>query len=189
MGIFSDLNEIFFGRGSDARLERMRFWTRFKRRSGEFLTLVAQGSLLTIAIVPLGVALVLAIVIVIQSGTVENARVKLQVSEALTPIVPVLTRATISELEMSEFIDYATKAYPVLDYSYEAGVLVVVARSTDFFPTFDRFMAHADMYHPDWRIKVEAFCAGRECGNDAPLSANLSIFKIAIEDPKVLDSK
>ena len=60
MGILSDLNEIFFGRSSDARLERMRFWTRFKRRSVDFLSLVAQGSLLTIAVVPLGVALVLA---------------------------------------------------------------------------------------------------------------------------------
>tara|TARA_R110002124_G_scaffold287365_1_gene474253 strand:- start:185865 stop:186434 length:570 start_codon:yes stop_codon:yes gene_type:complete len=189
MGILSDLNEIFFGRSSDARLERMRFWTRFKRRSVDFLSLVAQGSLLTIAVVPLGVALVLAIVIVMQSATVESARIKLQAREALTPVVPVLVREPISAQEMSTFVDYASKAYPVLDYSYENGVLVIVARSTDFFPTFDRFLAHADMYHPDWRVKVEAFCAGRDCGKDAPISANLSIFKIAIEEPKVLDNE
>lgn len=187
MGIFSDLKEVAFGTGSDARLERMRFWNRFKRQFSEFMTLVAQGSMLTIAVVPLGVALVLSIVIVIQSGVVEGKRVDLEAKEALTPVVPVLHKVLITDNEMSAFIDSATSQYPVLTYEYEDDLLIVSARSTDFYPTFERFMAHADMYHPDWRIKVAAFCAGRECGGDAPLSATLQIFKIAIIDPVVVE--
>jgi hypothetical protein len=189
MGIFTDLNDIIFGSGSSARLERMRFWNRFKRNSSEFLTLVAQGSMLTIAVVPLGVALILSIVIVIQSGTVERARVKLQAAEALTPVVPVLTRMAISDDEMSKFMDDITSKYPVLTYSYDDDILKAEARSTDFYPTFERFLGHVDMYHPDWRTKVVAFCAGRECGGEAPLSVSLSIFKIAIGAPVVVETK
>lgn len=187
MGIFSDLKEVMFGTGSDARLERMRFWNRFKRQFGEFMGLVAQGSMLTIAVVPLGVALVLSIVIVIQSGVVEKARVKLEAAEALTPVVPVLHKVLITENEMAEFIDDATSRYPVLSYTYEDEALKVEARSTDFYPTFDRFLAHADMFHPSWRINVVSFCAGRECGGGAPLSVTLQIFKIAITDPVVVE--
>jgi len=189
MGIFTDLTDIIFGSGSNARLERMRFWNRFKRHASEFLTLVAQGSMLTIAVVPLGVALILSIVIVVQSGTVERARVKLQAAEALTPLVPTLVRMPITDTEMSGFIDEVTLKYPVLSYGYEEGILKVSARSTDFYPTFERFLAHADMYHPDWRTKVESFCAGRECGGDAPLSVSLSIFKIAIAAPEVVETR
>ena len=112
MGIVNDLIDVFIGTGNDARLERMRFWNRFKRQMGEFLTLVAQGGMLTIAVVPLGVALVLSIVIVVQSGMVESARVKLQAREALTPIVPVLSKVLISDEEMAGFIDAANKHYP-----------------------------------------------------------------------------
>lgn len=189
MGIVNDLIDVFIGTGNDARLERMRFWNRFKRQMGEFLTLVAQGGMLTIAVVPLGVALVLSIVIVVQSGMVESARVKLQAREALTPIVPVLSKVLISDEEMAGFIDAANKHYPVLTYKYEDGALRIEARSTDLYPSFERFMAHADMYHPDWRVKLEAFCAGRECGGDAPLSATLSMFKIAIHDPVVVETQ
>ncbi len=189
MGIINDLIDVFIGSGSNARLERMRFWNRFKRQMGEFLTLVAQGSMLTIAVVPLGVALVLSIVIVIQSGMVESARVQLQAREALVPVVPVLSRVPITDEEMAGFIDAANKHYPVLTYKYEEGLLRIEARSTDLFPSFERFMGHADMYHPDWRVKLEAFCAGRECGGDAPLSATLAIFKIAIHDPVMVETE
>lgn len=189
MGIIADIADVFLGTGNNARLERMRFWNRFKRQTGEFLTLVAQGSMLTIAVVPLGVALVLSIVIVVQSGMVESARVQLQAKEALTPIVPVLSKEPISDVEMSSFMDAAISKYPVLNYDYEDGILKVEARSTDLYPSFDRFLAHADMYHPDWRVKLESFCAGRECGGDAPLSASLSIFRIEIDNPVVVETE
>lgn len=117
-----------------------------------------------------------------QTQELTKLRGELQASEALQPIVPVITMSPASDGEVKNFVELAKTVYADMTVTSQGNTLTVQSRDTGQFSQFREALGHAVNGGINWKVRVDAMCIGRECQSN-PLNAVLKIEKFGIDRP------
>lgn len=109
-------------------------------------------------------------------------RAELLQSEALKPVLPVISQTPVPVNELKVVTDGFKAVYPGMNINVSAGSVTIQSKSTTDYANFREILGHIVNAGPGWVIQVESLCVGRECKLNA-LNAKLKIQKLKIDKP------
>lgn len=118
----------------------------------------------------------------IQVQALTELREKLKDTTALKPLVPTIREVPIRAQEIASFTEALSKAYPQLNIRASGSNIQISAISTAQFGAFREAIGHVQNGGTGWRLKVENFCAGRECPQ-FPLGVLIKVNKVSVDKP------
>ncbi len=142
---------------------------------------VGQGALIAAGIAWLMVA-ALGLFTVMQMQRLTDVRAQLLQTEALVPMVPVISKQAISPTELKDLITNFKALYPGLTFVSKGSSLMIQSKTTADYAQFREALGHVVNGGPGWQTSVEDMCIGRECKQNA-LSATIKIQKLKIDKP------
>ncbi len=152
-----------------------RFLEKLPQHAGQ-TALIAAG-------IAWAAAAALGLFAMMQTKQLTELRGQLQSTEALLPIVPVITMTPVSPEEIKPFLETTKVVDADLQINNQNNIITVQSKDTSQFPEFREALGHVVNGGTGWRVKVEAFCVGREC-NLNPLNAVLKVEKFGINKPE-----
>lgn len=129
-----------------------------------------------------GFAAAFGLFAMMQSKDLTEIRAELQASEALKPVVPVISTPAVSKDDVKRVIDQFKQVYPALTVNGNGDKFTIQSKKTADFVQFREAIGHIVNGGAGWRVGVEGFCVGRECKPNA-LDAVLKIQKLKIDKP------
>lgn len=151
-----------------------RFLEKIPERAGHGV-LIAAG-------VAWGMAAASGLFTMMQAKQLIELRENLQASEALKPVVPVLSRVAVSKEELKGILDTLKAVYPRLTVNENGGKVAIQSRDTAAYTEFREALGHVVNGGAGWKVSVEGFCVGRECQQNG-LDAGLKVEKLKIDKP------
>lgn len=151
-----------------------RFLERLPQHAGN--TALIAGGIAWAAVAALGLFAMM------QSQQLTELRGKLQSTEALKPVVPVISMKPVMDAELKPFIENLKTIYPGLTINTTGNTITVQSKDTAQFSQFREAIGHAINGGSGWKIRIESFCVGRECAQN-PLDAVLKVEKMGIDTP------
>ncbi len=170
---FRGLNKYLNPQASD---DLNRFLEKLPQHAGNTV-LIAAG-------IAWGAAAALGLFAMMQTKELTELRGKLEATEALKPIVPVVTMAAVSDAEIKPFIEGIKPIYSGIQLNNQANTVTIQSKDTAQFSQFREAIGHVANGGIGWKVRVEGFCVGRECKTN-PLDAVLKVEKLNIEKPAV----
>ena len=169
---FRALNRYLTPQASD---DLKRFLEKMPQNVGQ-TALIAAG-------IAWAAAAALGLFAMMQTQKLTELRGQLQASEALQPIVPVVTMTPVSADEVKPFMDTAKLVYSEMQINNQGNTITIQSKDTSQFGAFREALGHVVNGGQGWRVKVEAFCVGRECAMN-PLNAVVKVEKFGINKPE-----
>ncbi len=168
---FRALNRYLNPQASD---DLNRFLERLPQHAGN-TALIAAG-------IAWSAAAALGLFSMMQTKQLTELRGQLQATEALKPVVPVIKMNAASAEEIKPFVEAVKGVYSGLTINSNSNVVTIQAKDTGLFSQFREALGHVANGGANWKIKVEAFCVGRECKQNT-LNAVLKVEKLKIDAP------
>ena len=119
---------------------------------------------------------------VLQTKEITELRATLSESEAVKPLVPVLTLEPVAGPELTKIVERFKAVYPTLNTTTNAGTLSIQSKQTADFAQFREAIGHVVNGGRGWKIDINSLCVGREC-KDGGLNAVLKVQKLKIDKP------
>lgn len=119
---------------------------------------------------------------VLQTKEITELRASLSESEAVKPLVPVLTLEAVSNEELKKIVERFKTVYPTLNTTTNSGTITIQSKQTANFAQFREAIGHLVNGGRGWKLEVNSLCVGREC-KDSGLSAVLKVQKLKIDKP------
>lgn len=117
-----------------------------------------------------------------QINRANEIRTNILKIEAAKPLVPVIKKQPVSDIELEEFVGRASKNYRNLDMQVkERGIVEISAPETRFYSDFQSAINHVQFGGHQWQTTVDRLCVGREC-SAAKLLISLRVSKVSIEE-------
>lgn len=129
-----------------------------------------------------GFAAAFGLFTMMQSKELTEIRAELQTTEALKPVVPVITVGNIPADEIKRVAEQFKQLYPELAVNANGGNFTIQSKKTTDFLPFREALGHIVNGGAGWKVQVDSFCVGRECKTNA-LNAVLKIQKLNIDKP------
>ena len=129
-----------------------------------------------------GVAAAFGLFAMMQAKELTEIRAELQTTEALKPMVPVISVASVPKDEAKRMSDQFQQVYPNLKVNTNGDTFTIQSKKTSDFVEFREALGHVVNGGAGWRVSVNGFCVGRECKQNA-LDAVLKIQKLKIDKP------
>ncbi len=120
--------------------------------------------------------------VVVQSKNLVELRTELQTTEALKPIVPVISVAAVPPDDIKRIAEQFKQIYPALTVNGNGDNFTIQSKKTSDFIQFREALGHVGNGGAGWKVLVDSFCVGRECKQNA-LNAVLKIQKLNIDKP------
>jgi hypothetical protein len=119
---------------------------------------------------------------ILQTKEITELRATLESSEAIKPLVPVITVEPVSNGEVVKIVNTFKTTYPSLTYTANANSISIKSKQTSDFAQFREAIGHVVNGGKGWKVEIETLCIGREC-KDSGLGAKLKIQKLKIDKP------
>ncbi len=119
---------------------------------------------------------------VMQAKQLTELRAELQTSNAVKPLVPVISIEPIANDEIVKMVAKFKTTYPTLTVSTNSGAITIRSKQTADFAQFREAIGHVVNGGKGWKVVVDSMCVGREC-KDSGLNASLKIQKLKIDKP------
>ena len=119
---------------------------------------------------------------VLQTKEITELRASLAESEAVKPMVPVLTLESVSNDELNKIVEKFKTVYPSLNTSSNSGTISIKSKQTADFAQFREAIGHLVNGGKGWKLEVNSLCVGREC-KEGGLNATLKVQKLKIDMP------
>jgi hypothetical protein len=129
-----------------------------------------------------GTVAVLGLLTVMQVKDLTELRATLQTTEALKPLVPVITQEAVPNDEIVKAAEKFKLTYPTLTVGTNGGSITISSKQTADFAQFREAIGHVVNGGRGWKVGVASLCVGREC-KDSGLGAVLKIEKLKIDKP------
>lgn len=129
-----------------------------------------------------GVVIALGLFAVMQMQILTDLRSQLLASEAVKPVVPVMTTQAVTPDELKPLLDDFKTIYPDLQVNVNGGNVNVQSHDTSQYPEFREILGHLSNGGVGWKVSVQTMCVGRECKQNS-LGANLKIERLKIDKP------
>lgn len=168
---FRGLNRYLNPQASD---DLNRFLEKLPQHAGNTV-LIAAG-------IAWGAAAALGLFAMMQTKQLTELRGELQATEALKPVVPVISLAPVPDTEIKAFVEALKGIYVDLQINSNGNTITIQSKDTGQFSQFREAIGHTVNGGMNWKVRVDAFCVGRECQQN-PLNAALKIEKLSIDKP------
>lgn len=119
---------------------------------------------------------------VMQAKELTELKATLETSEALKPLVPVVTLEPVPNADLTKLVTAFKTTYPTLSTTSNNGNFIIKSKQTADFAQFREAIGHVVNGGKNWKVTVDSMCVGREC-KDSGLSAALKIQKLKIDKP------
>lgn len=119
---------------------------------------------------------------VMQAKELTELKATLETTEALKPLVPVISVDPVSNEELTKLANTFKTLYPSLTINTNSGSISIKSNKTEDFTQFREALGHAVNGGSGWKVKVDSLCVGREC-KEGGLGATLKIEKLKIDKP------
>lgn len=129
-----------------------------------------------------GAVAALGLFTVMQSKELTELKASLQTTEAIKPLVPVISTESAPAEEITRLVETFKKLYPTLTISTNGGAITIQSKQTADFAQFREAIGHVVNGGRGWKVAVEKLCVGREC-KDSGLGATLKVQKLKIDKP------
>lgn len=140
-----------------------------------------KGALIAAGVI-WGAAAALGLFTMMQAKDLTLVRAELQTTEALKPIVPVLSMVSAPKDDVKRVADQFKQIYTTLTVNGSSDKFTIQSKKTSDFIQFREALGHIVNGGPGWKVSIEALCIGRECKGTA-LNAALKIQKLKIDKP------
>ncbi len=140
-----------------------------------------QSALIAAGIAWLMVA-ALGLFTVMQMQNLTELRAELLQSEALVPMVPVISKTPVAAGELKDILNNFKTLYPGLTFTAKGSSIMIQSKTTGSYGQFREAMGHVVNGGSGWQTSIEDLCIGRECKQNA-LSATVKIQKLEIDKP------
>ena len=170
------LSKYLSGQSAD---DLNRFLEKVPQHAGK-TALIAGG-------IAWGAVAALALFSMLQTQKLTELRAKLQETESLKPIVPIITMTPVAADQVKAFADKAKDLYPGLTVTSNNNILTIQSQSTANYAQFREIMGHVVSGGAGWKVGVDSICVGRECQTNA-INVSLKIEKINIDKPAIQEA-
>lgn len=119
---------------------------------------------------------------VMQTKELTELRASLQTSEAVKPLVPVISQTPVQANEITKVVNQFKTLYPNLTTSGSGGSISIKSKQTADFAQFREAIGQVVNSGKGWKVSVDSMCVGREC-KDSGLNVSLKIQKLKIDKP------
>ena len=139
-------------------------------------TLIAAG-------IVWGVAAALGLFTMVKAQELTTLRAEFKESKAITPSVPKIKEAAVSEAQVKKFSEEFSHIYPGLDVRQNGSKMMITSGTTSNFGQFREALAHVYNGGANWRVSLDKLCVGRECDKKHKLAVALSVKQVSVENP------
>ena len=153
----------------------------FSRFMDQMPVHAGKGALIAAGIAWAAVA-ALGLFTVMQSKELTELRASLQTSEAVKPLVPVISMTPVSGPEITKVVTQFKTLYPGMSVTGGNGTISIKSKQTADFAQFRESLGQVVNSGKGWRVTVDAMCVGREC-KESGLNATLKVQKLKIDKP------
>lgn len=142
----------------------------------------AGNTVLIAAGIAWAAAAALGLFSMMQTKQLTELRGKLQATEALKPIVPVVTMRPVPDALIKTFVEAIKPIYTDLQITNNTNTVTIQSKDTSQFSQFREAIGHTVNGGTGWKVRIESFCVGRECQQN-PLNAVLKVEQMDIQKP------
>ncbi len=130
-----------------------------------------------------GVAAALGLVTMVKAQELTTLRAEFKEAKAVTPPIPVIKEASVSEDQIKTFSDEFSQIYKGLDVRQSGSKIMITSDTTSNFGQFREALAHVYNGGSNWRVSLDKLCVGRECDQKHKLAVALTVKQVSVENP------